>query len=98
MYELGVRGYCRGNTYGTIVGITLQSTITTAVEAAVYSSGRGKVTVSATLENNQKEACVRARKSQGENVARYQSWGEEKMRTHIRPDFQLSGTENWVEV
>jgi hypothetical protein len=80
------------------VGIALQPAITTAVEAAVHSSGRGKVTVSATLKNNRKEARVRARKkvreimqpgTGGEGVGR-----KEKMRTHMRPDFQLSGTEN----
>jgi hypothetical protein len=76
MCELGVRRSCRGNTHGTIVGIALQPTITTSVEAA--SSSRGKVTVSATLKNNQQEARVRARKSKGENAARHRSWGERR--------------------
>jgi hypothetical protein len=93
MCELGVCEYCRGKTHGTSVGIAFEPAITTAVEAAVRSSGRGKVTVSATLKNNKKEAHVRTRKSQGENAAGHQR-RKEKMRTHIRPDFQLSGTEN----
>jgi hypothetical protein len=60
MCKLGVREYCRGKTHGTGVGIALQPTITTAVEAAVHSGGRGKVTVSATLKNNKKKrACGR---------------------------------------
>lgn len=85
-------------THGTVVGIALQSTIATAAEAAVHSSVRGKVTLSATLKNNQKEARAYAPiKSEGENAARHRrrSWGENgNKRTHIRPDFQLSGTEN----
>jgi hypothetical protein len=70
MCELGasVCEYCRGKTHSTGVGIAFEPAITTAVEAAVRSSGRGKVTVSATLKNNQKEARVRTRKSQGENA------------------------------
>jgi hypothetical protein len=59
MSELGVREYRRGKTHGTGVGIALQPTITTAVEAAVHSSGRGKVTVSATLKTTKKKrACA----------------------------------------
>ena len=68
MSELGVREYCRGKTHGTSVGIALQPTITTTVEAAVHSSSRGKVTVSATLKNNQKEARVRAHKTVRERM------------------------------
>jgi hypothetical protein len=65
MCKLGVREYCRGKTHGTGAGIALQPAITTAIEAAVHSSGCGKVTVSATLKNNQKEARVGARKKSG---------------------------------
>jgi hypothetical protein len=92
---LGVREYCRGKTHGTVVEIALQPAITTPVEAAVHSSGRGKVTVSATLENNQKETRVRARKTVRERMqpgTGGEGFRKEKMRTHIRPDFQLSGT------
>jgi hypothetical protein len=101
MCDLGVREYYRGKTHGTVVGIALQPAITTAVEAAIHSGGRGKVTVSATLKNNQKEARVRARKKVRERLRdcsqapAVKGLGrKEKMRTHIRPDFQLSGTVN----
>ena len=89
--------YCGVKTHGTSAGIALQPTITTTVEATVHSRRRGKVTVSAALKNNQKEARVRARKSQREcsQAPEVKELGRnEKMRTHIRPDFQLSGTEN----
>ena len=68
----GVHENCRGKTHGTVMGIALQPAITTAVEAAVHSGGRGKVTVSATLKKNPKKRSARARpqNSQGENAAR----------------------------
>jgi hypothetical protein len=53
-------------THRSGVRIALQPTITTTVEAAVHS-GRGKVTISAALKNNQKEArmCALAKVREG---------------------------------
>ena len=51
-------------THGAGVGIALEPARTATVEAAVCSSVRGEVTISAALKTNEKEARVRARKSE----------------------------------
>jgi len=62
-------------TYGAGMGIALQPTSTTAVDAAVHSRARGKVTILAALKTNQKEARVSARKKPGWGIAaRHRRW------------------------
>jgi len=84
MCELGLREYCREKAHGTGARIALEPAVTGAVEAAVHSGGRGKVTVSATLKTNQNEARAPA-KSQRENAARHRRWKSWEERRKCEP-------------
>ena len=99
--KLGTCKHHREGTHGAGVGIAQEPAVTAAVKAAVWSRVRGKVTSPATLKTNEKVARTRPQVSERmQPVTGRQGVGEKKgkMRTQIRPAFQLSGTVKVTEV